>query len=421
MTNEQIEALLKEKIGLKKDSISSRQMAKALENRRLACHMPDLASYLQFLQTSSQEWWELIDQIVVPETWFFRHREAFRFLQTYVKTEWLKKPSFPVLKILSLPCSTGEEPYSIAITLLESGLTPQQFKIDAIDISQRALEKAKKAVYGEYSFREDYFIEKSRYFHPTSASYQLQPFVRETVQFKQGNLLDLKLSTHKYYHIIFCRHLLIYLDLSARSRAIDVLEQLLAPNGLIFVGSPEISLLKPPRFKLINYPSAFVYQKNSSPYQAINKKNNQFNQPSSRSKLDTQNRLKNAKKINNQPLTHHDDSSGDKQQPLINNTLLEAQHLADSGLLDEAESLGQIYLAQAPSDPQVYLLLGQVYQAKGDDLQAEQYFQKVVYLEPNSEEALIHLALIKESRGDFNGATLIRQRIQRVLKMRDKL
>lgn len=257
----QIEALLTEKIGLKKGSISSRQIAKALEIRRLACDVPSLSDYLPLLTSSSQEWEQLLDLIVVCETWFFRHREAFKFLGDYVKNEWLKKQSSSILKVLSLPCATGEEPYSIAMTLLEVGLKPEQFQIEAIDISPQALLKAKIAVYKEQSFREDYSLQKSRYFSPISQGYQLYPFVRATVQFKLGNLLELYLPTYKPYHIIFCRHLLIYLDLSARSRAIDVLERLLAPDGLLFVGSPEMSWFKPPRFQVINYPYAFVYQK----------------------------------------------------------------------------------------------------------------------------------------------------------------
>lgn len=436
MTNEQkqIETLLQEKIGLKKDSISSRQIAKALETRRLACNVPDLESYLRLLKTNLQEWWELLDLIVVPETWFFRHQEAFKFLHNYVKTEWLKRQcgtsSAPqpvsILKILSLPCSTGEEPYSIAMTLLDVGLTHEQFQIDAIDISHTSLQKAQKAIYGERSFREDSSVQKSRYFHRVSQSYQLCQLVRDTVEFKQGNLLDPRLPIQKSYHIIFCRHLLIYLDLSARSRAIDVLEQLLAQSGFLFVGSPETSLFKPPRFQAIDYPYAFVYQKGESEVKHRNKKTGESFSKSSSIKLtqvqknENKTLLKKERTISPLSITHHHhEPIPNNQQSTPQNKLLEARRLADSGALEEAVSLCRIYLSQVPSDPQAYLLLGQVYQAKGDEHSAEQYFQKVIYLDPNSEEALMHLALLKESRGDLSGATLIRQRIQRLFKLRD--
>lgn len=395
------EALIREKLGLKADSISSRQINKALQGRRVACGMPDLETYFHYLETNKQEWWELVDHIIVPETWFFRHREAFRFLQHYIKTEWLTQKLPPKLNLLSVPCSTGEEPYSLAITLLETGLTPKQFSIDAIDISHRGLQKAKKAIYSENSFRESEIPEKNRYFRRVLTEYHLCDAVREMVNFQQANLLDPLLNLHKSYHIIFCRHLLIYLDFSARNRAIDVLERLLIPPGFLFVGSPEITLFKPPRFEVVDYPYSFVYQKKAqtSPKVVPVQKQQRTKQP--------------VTKLEKIPLI----VTTNTQPSITHNQLDLARGLADQGKLDEATQLCQTYLHQYPTASQAYLLLGEIYQAKEDAQQAEEYFQKVLYLDPSSLEALTHLVLIKESRGDIKGVNLIKQRIER---LRDK-
>src|SRR5919199_6211265 len=127
MAQATIEALLGKKIGLDASTIGSSKITRAIESRRLACGVPDLQSYLQLLQTSPQELEELIENVIVPETWFFRDRKPFDFLGRYVISEWLPNPKNRSLRILSLPCCTGEEPYSIAITLIEAGLPPTQF------------------------------------------------------------------------------------------------------------------------------------------------------------------------------------------------------------------------------------------------------------------------------------------------------
>lgn len=133
-----IESLLKQKIGLDANSIGSSTIARAIYQRMADCRISTMAGYLGLLQESPQEWEAFVESVVIPETWFFRERESFNFLKDYVLSEWLANNSNRILQILSVPCSTGEEPYSIAIALLEAGLTAANFRIDAIDISKKA-------------------------------------------------------------------------------------------------------------------------------------------------------------------------------------------------------------------------------------------------------------------------------------------
>ena len=189
MVQDIIEALLKQKIGLDANSIGSNTITHAVERRRLSCGLPDRAAYLSHLRSSPQELEDLIEAVVVPETWFFRDREPFVYLRQFV-TEWQAAHSAGVFRVLSAPCSTGEEPYSIAMTLLQSGLTSAQFKVDAVDISHRALLKAKRGIYGKQSFRGGGVVDQSRYFQPAESGQEIRPFVRNTVNFIQGNLLN---------------------------------------------------------------------------------------------------------------------------------------------------------------------------------------------------------------------------------------
>jgi chemotaxis protein methyltransferase WspC len=132
MQHSEIETLLQTKAGWATETVVRRDIARAVEQRRIACNLPDIDSYYQHVQQFPQELEALIEQLVVPETWFFRDEKPFALLTEYVLKEWLSRQQ-STLRLLSLPCSTGEEPYSIAMTLLEAGLSPQRFHIDAID------------------------------------------------------------------------------------------------------------------------------------------------------------------------------------------------------------------------------------------------------------------------------------------------
>ena len=207
MTQFNIENLLKKNIGLDVNSISSGVVKRAISERMKDCGIRDVQNYLQWLQQSEQELEALIELVIVPETWFFRERESFNYLKHYIKSEWLTTPYQDVLRVLSIPCSTGEEPYSIAIALLEAGLSATKVRIDAVDISQKNLLTAKLGIYQDYSFRGNPLSFQKSYFQRTELGYQLCHKVKSMVNFMYGNLADLNfLLGATPYDVIFCRN-----------------------------------------------------------------------------------------------------------------------------------------------------------------------------------------------------------------------
>ena len=116
-----IEALLKERIGLDAASVGRGTIERAVEERRQAMGADDPATYWNLLHAVPDELQALIESVVVPETWFFRHREALLALARFA-AQRVFGAGEPMLRILSLPCSTGEEPYSIAMALLDAGM-----------------------------------------------------------------------------------------------------------------------------------------------------------------------------------------------------------------------------------------------------------------------------------------------------------
>ncbi|TAF07299.1 MAG: protein-glutamate O-methyltransferase CheR, partial [Nostocales cyanobacterium] len=256
-----IENLLCRKIGCDANIIGSRKIAKAVETRCLICGVT-VDDYLQILHKSSQEFDELVELIVVPETWFFRDHQTYEALINYVRSQLLNKSSFSKLRLLSIPCSTGEEPYFMAMALLDLGLLPNQFHIDAVDISQKAIAKARKAFYSRNSFRGNHLDFQNRYFRFTDKGYELCDKVKNSVNFSQGNLLDPRLLLDKMpYDIIFCRNVLIYFDDSGRKNTLQNLHRLLKNQGLLFVGASETGELSNFGLQIIRLNSVFVGQK----------------------------------------------------------------------------------------------------------------------------------------------------------------
>jgi chemotaxis protein methyltransferase WspC len=445
MAYNSIEAILKQKLGLDTNSIGSRMIDRAVQQRQSACGIRDRTAYLALLQSSPQELNQLIEAVVIPETWFFRDRGPFKYLQQHVQQLDRQPLTVRPLRLLSVPCSTGEEPYSIAMTLLEAGLTPAQFQIDAVDVSRQALAKAKQAIYNKKSFRGDP-LNLIAYFQTTAAGHQVKPIVRQCVQFIHGNILEPHFLVSKQYDMIFCRNLLIYLDEAARQRAITSLDQALAPQGLLFLGAVETPQLANRAFTLVAYPSAFAFQKQPAP---------NHSRPLTHHPPTDQTSVAQSSPILKRPSTPQPSRNPAIQSPLpvdlpnpptspqsppFNSPdghlrkgdlggqqdpgsqpegqptpLAIAQQLADRGQLAAAAQICESYLRAHPAQAPAYLLLGEIYQGLNQLKPAEQSFQKAVYLKPDSYEALIHLALIKEQQGQQAESERFRKRAQRLV------
>lgn len=420
MIQAKIESLLQEKIGVAASILGSREMARSIEKRRLACKLPDLQTYLQKLQISAQELDELIELVIVPETWFFRDTKPFVFLENHIKSEWTLNKSKSSLRLLSIPCSTGEEPYSIAMTLLNVGLSPSQFLIDAVDISKKSLTKAQQGLYTRNSFRGDDLAFRSHYFTEIDNKFQLCDRVKNTVNFIHGNLVASDcLSDKSPYDLIFCRNVLIYFEQKERRRSMVNLERLLADRGLIFVGHAETGEVSPSSFEPVRHSLAFAYRKiaqnnpkSKSPQQTqgLLNKNDYFQ---NHHKLGLQATINSQRSIPKQVATEMLLSDDQKSNLATIINLSSIRELADTGHLGEATKLCETYVEQNSTDVEAYVLLGQIYQGQGMEIQAERSFQKALYLEPKQYNALVHLTLIIENRGDTAKAALLRQRILR--------
>lgn len=218
-------------------------------------------------EDAKKELVHLLDVVTTNETSFFRNPpqlDAFKIImeKNYFNS---KNNGQGVLKIWSAACSTGEEPYTLAIILLELMELSKKnipFVIYATDISHRVLETAKKGIYGSYSIRSVDPAILNKYFVKNGESYAVKDIVKRNVKFDFMNLVD-KNAYIKYrlMDIVFCRNVLIYFDDKVKKKVIDSIYECLKPGGFLTIGHAESLHNISRAFKPIMFPGSIVYQK----------------------------------------------------------------------------------------------------------------------------------------------------------------
>lgn len=401
------ESLLAHELGLDAESVGHELIARAVQERLARSGAPDREAYWALVTRSPAELQALIEAVVVVETWFFRDPEAFATLAREATGAWASDIPGGALRVLSLPCATGEEAYSIAMTLLDAGLGAGRFAVDGVDISEQALGRARDGVYGSNSFRGKDLDFRSRYFERVAAGYRLREECRGAVSFRAGNLLsaDVMLGT-ACYSAIFCRNVLIYLDRAAQQRALEVLLRLLAPGGLLFVGPSETSLLPSRDFAPLRIPLAFAFRKlgpaSQRPRLAATVKGPAPARASAGKPAPVRARA---------PVTSGGTSPRAELDAEAHLALVAS--LADRGELAEAYRRCTDHERRYGSSARLFYLMGLLREAAQQLDEAATFHKKAIYLDPNHEEALTHLALLLDKQGDAAGAARIRQRARR--------
>ena len=216
--------------------------------------------YMKYLLKNPLEFNEFKSEFTVNYTYFFRNYEIYKGLMWYLLNNQIRQGRYNTLKIWSAPCSSGEEPYSLALLLdfMKKNCKKfpnQKVEIVASDIDRVALENAKNAIYKSYSLHElpplyaSYFTESN---HKYEKKYYLREDIKEKVRFIEEDVTEGHALNQKY-DIIFCRNLLIYLNKPSQERVLKTISEHLNPQGLLVTGLTEMIHESPfSNFKLIN-------------------------------------------------------------------------------------------------------------------------------------------------------------------------
>lgn len=221
--------------------------------------------YLRFNENGADEFQELINALTVNETYFYREKYQFEALvnQVLPKLHGIR-PQEDVIRVLSAPCSTGEEPFSIAMHILEEGhiVEERDMEIVGIDIDQNVIKKAQESLYTDRSLhavppniRDTYFTRKMHF-------WKLSDDLRGAVDFRHANVFDkAQMSELGRFDVIFSRNMLIYFDDASRKEVAMTFYDMLNPGGIIFLGHAEYMSRIVSVFKPVKFGDVLAYQK----------------------------------------------------------------------------------------------------------------------------------------------------------------
>lgn len=404
------QTLLRRATGL---SVSKAVADRAVGQRMEQMGFRDSAAYLQALTPA--EMTQLIELVVVPESWLFRDPQAFYATVELVQERWARGRA---TRILSIPCAGGEEPYSMAMALRDGGVPKQAFSIDAYDLSPGCIERAQAGVYGRNAFRAQDVAFRERYFtHVADDAYRIIDALREQVTFRQGNLLQFDTATYsRHYDVIFCRNLLIYFDKPTTRAAIHNLSALLADDGMLLAGYAEVPSFCQNGFAPLQFRQAFALKKEATPPAAVIQV--AALPPPTRALRSVPPAPRPAPaRATPAPAARPRPVPVQAPQPPAD-LLAEARRLADRGQLREAGEKCHAHLARVPEAAEAYFMLGIINELAGKMDLADDYWRRCIYLQPDHYEALCHLSLLAERNGNHTAAATLKARAARIYQRR---
>ncbi|MCG6946759.1 MAG: tetratricopeptide repeat protein [Deltaproteobacteria bacterium] len=384
------------------------------------CGLSNFADYFQLLSSpaGTKEFDHLLNLIIIPETYFFRDQAQFDAFEHSIIPEILKSESDSgsSLRIWSAGCSTGEEPYTIAL-LVAAGMGSVKYPsvhILATDVSSVALEAARRGVYGPRSVRDVPKEYLNRFFSKKKDKYHLDESIKKMVEFSYFNLMTepYPLLEMSGWDIIFCRNVTIYFQHESTKKVIHNFYQSLRPGGYLFAGYSESLRYLSDEFTTVQVGGTFVYKKEprgKSPKRKVRrtrrKRGRQRTPASGRSRRlevlsdqrvdETQQICTRAKELLE---LGKPEQAGDLLAPYLKKStasesvlLLQAEIFLNQGNLEKAVQLCERIINYEPLSVAGYYLLGLVYRTWKKEGKAIEEFKRVLYL--NSEHALARFNL----------------------------
>lgn len=399
-----VRQLLRQELGLDPQSLGDATLQAGMLACMRAAGYDDPEAYAQHLHHDATARQRLIDEVVVSESWFFRGGELFGFLAAQIQLARRERPGQP-FRVLSIPCSTGEEAYSLAIAALELGLPPGCLHLDGVDVSRRALLAAGQGLYGALAFRQTPPHLRERYFRKIGSRWEIRPEPRQGCRFLHGNLIVPQLlAAEPPYDLIFCRNVFIYLTAEARQAAWDNLARLLRPEGLLCTSVTEAPPRDERRFARWGPPAFGLFRRLGKPPETLALPKMPRGRPVA---------------VPPEPLAACVASSAATTPSLTTPSLTtpsleEARRLADRGQLDQALAVCQLFETQREPSADLYALVGVIQQSRGQTSLAHEAFRKALYLQADHREALTHLLLLARYCGDQATAKGLQRRLARL-------
>jgi chemotaxis protein methyltransferase WspC len=411
--HEHIRHWLLREYGLGLDSFGQGSLDGVLAERCRANATIGHEAYFEIWLNSAAERGYFLDSLLVGETWFFRERATFSMTLDWLAESGIDFSATSPLRILSLPCSSGEEAWSIAAILTDAGFDAGRVQIEAMDISPSALALARQGVYPVRKLRQEPPERWAHVLKPEGrAQLRVDDTLRAMVTYTLANAMDPDcLANRPPYHIIFCRNMLIYMANDARLRICQNLLSRLQPGGLLFLGHAETA---PAGSGLRRYrgAGAFAWCQQASSSQDLTRTPSANRgdhaavptpRPSPKPSPET------ARQTAASVVTGGRSASPHRSEPQAE-VLAQARSLADAAGYEKALTLltdaSELVLV-----PESHCLMGTLASALGRPQEAIAHFRHAIYLDPHHEESLAQLALLLERNGASAEASRLRSRL----------
>ena len=405
-TIDRIAQALSTVIGLDAERVGTGTIVRAIRTATKTMAATEGAASLETLLAHPTFQQHLIEAVVVSESWFLREPRIFDHVVAVVRRQ-LRQPPQQV-RLLSAPCAAGEEAYSLALTLLDAGVPAERFEIIAADISAAAITSGLRGVYRENAFRATVGDVQSRWFTATPTGWKVDNRIAKQVRFLEINLLGSDASGRLLneaggaFDLICCRNLMIYLTATARKQIDETLGRILAENGEVIVGAAEAVIMPTSRWQPSG-PLAFGRRTASAADSPAPKQGTPTRPPRSTTTRHPALQPTPSSDVRLRSVPPPPPAGAvppKKPEPSPSSPVAVAEQLANSGDIEGAIASCQRSLEQDGPQPAVLFLAAMLEQSLGHCDEAERLLEKVVYLEPRHEAALLALALAAGRRGD---------------------
>lgn len=353
----------------------------------------------------------LVNAVTINETHFFRDAAQFDALASSVLPQLIeRRRMLRTLRIWSAGCSSGEEPYSIAMLLRDMlpDVDAWSITILATDVNTSSLDRARQGLFGEWAFREPRSKEmRPRYFHRIGARWELSPEVRRMVTFTRLNLAGSEYPSYAtntmFMDLILCRNVTIYFNEMITTAVVDRFHEALTDGGWLVVGHSELSLNVYRRFQIRNFPNTILYQRDGQdPAQAVTW---QWPPQTTQSLTTPQKATASATTSVTIPPVATPAVSPPAPPPAADVPSLEqARQLVEFGRSEEARNLLSILTQSPPVNIDVYILLGQTCANLGDLDAAERWCREALRRNKLALEAYYTLALVLQHQARLSAA-----------------
>jgi chemotaxis protein methyltransferase CheR len=411
-------ALVQNRCGLYFPEKRRAEFERGVQRAFAASTCADLDEYyrlLQDLNSGAVHFERLVNALTVGETHFFRDAAQLDVLHDHVLPQIIeRRRPLRTLRIWSAGCASGEEPFSIAMLLRELLPDVDEWTITILgtDINTEALDRARKATYGNWAFREERAkLWQPCYFRRKEKRYELIPTVRRMVTFAQLNLAENCYPAYDtnttYMDLILCRNVMMYFTEPTTRQIVERFYNCLTDGGWLVVGHAEHSLITYRRFQVHNYPNAILYRRADQPL--LPRDWHWLPPPAKEDKIIPSAELLSVPKPPRKPMGTQFDAQPSldlPQEELAEDSepVEKAQELLDYGRSEQARDLLLKLVESRPRDASICALLGQAYANLGHWQKAEYWCRQTVRLDKLALNAYYTLALVLQHQGQLDPA-----------------